>query len=573
MFHSTRIAFLQKVQLSLVVALLSLVLSCKKEEEQVPKSSEKAITRFAFAQLNPVVNASIDQASRQITATLPATTDLTRLTASISVSAKATVVPDSSRAQDFTKPVAYTVTAEDGTKAEYTVSVSRLKQSGKDIVAFSFDEFSPSVAATIDPSARTIKATLPATADLTKLKPTLKLSDRATSSPASGVTTNFSSAVTYLVTAEDGSTQAYTAQITKEPSAIALKSGQLPGKSVVYVASGGGFDLKAVDAATGVELWSYYNSGAASFMNPTVYDGNLIFNSYGVNFINCATGVVNGTIPNATLSESSPVVVNDVLYYGSGTDGYLRAFDLKAKKIKWSTKADYWVNSSPTILNNTLVISIENGNALKAFNLETGALKWTVENMLGRPNPCVFDNTVIATSFGDIGAYDVDKGTRKWKYDIDKVSVSSPTVSDGVVYVGSASAYVYALNAADGTLKWRVKLGGNVDSSPIVAGDLVYFYCKDSYLHALDKKTGAEKWSFKIGQASNYSGDYVNASPVVVDGVVFMQGVDKVLYALQATTGTKLWQCNNAGYQAFSSPCVVDRAGKVYHSGISGMTN
>lgn len=571
MLPSTRTVFKNTLFPLIVCSLL--MPGCEKEEEQVPKSSEKVITRFAFVQLSPVVNATIDQSTRQIIATVPATTDLTKLTPSISLSAKAKVLPDSAKAQDFTKPVSYTVTAEDGTKAEYTVSVTRIKLSSKDIVAFSFDEFSPAIAATIDPNARTIIANLPATADLTKLRPTIKLSDRATSDPASGVTTDFSAPVRYRITAEDGSTQVYTAQITRESLAITIKAGRLPGKAVVYVASNGGFELKAVDAETGLELWSYYNAGAASFMNPTVYDGNLIVNSYGVNFIDCATGLVNGTIPNTRFAESSPVVFNDVLYYGSGTDGYLRAFDLKTKKMKWLARADYWVNASPTILNNTLVVSIENGNALKAFALETGTLKWSIDDMRGRVNPCVFDSTIIASSFGEIRAYDVETGLKRWGCTVDNASASSPTISEGIVYVGSASAYAYALNASNGTLKWRVKMGGNIDSSPIVAGDLVYFYCKDSFFYALDKKTGAEKWKFRIGQLANYNDDTKESSPVVVAGVVFIQGIDKVLYALDALTGGKRWQYSNASYQSFSSPCVIDKAGQVYHSGISGMTN
>ncbi|GAB3541488.1 DUF5018 domain-containing protein [Spirosoma fluminis] len=93
--------------------------------EQAPKSSEKQITALSFAALNPVVQASIDQTTRKTTATVPASTDLTQLVPTLTVSSKATVSPASGVVQNFTNPVSYTVTAEDGSKQEYEVKVDK----------------------------------------------------------------------------------------------------------------------------------------------------------------------------------------------------------------------------------------------------------------------------------------------------------------------------------------------------------------------------------------------------------------------------------------------------------------
>ena len=80
------------------------------------------------------------------------------------------------------------------------------KSTAKDITKFSFAALSPAVDATIDATAKTISATVPAATDLTKLVPTITISDKATISPASGVATDFSKEVSYTVTAEDAST-------------------------------------------------------------------------------------------------------------------------------------------------------------------------------------------------------------------------------------------------------------------------------------------------------------------------------------------------------------------------------
>jgi hypothetical protein len=88
------------------------------------QSSSKAITSFAFNALSPAVTATINEAAKTITATVPAGTNRTALVPTIAVSAKANVSPASGEAKDFTGPVVYTVTAEDGSTVTYTVTVS-----------------------------------------------------------------------------------------------------------------------------------------------------------------------------------------------------------------------------------------------------------------------------------------------------------------------------------------------------------------------------------------------------------------------------------------------------------------
>ena len=212
-----------KIYPILGLMLLLLVWACSKTEDipAVPKSSAKDISAFAFSGLNPAVNASISGTT--ISVAVPMATDITALAPSITVSAKATVSPASGAAQNFSSAVTYTVTAEDGTTQKYTVTVTKTadpKSTAKDILTFSFNALSPAVNATIDAAGKTIKATLAAGADATKLVPTITLSPKATISPATGVATDFSKAVTYTVTAEDGSTQAYVVTITVTPTPV-----------------------------------------------------------------------------------------------------------------------------------------------------------------------------------------------------------------------------------------------------------------------------------------------------------------------------------------------------------------
>ncbi len=87
-------------------------------------SSEKNITSFTFDQTNPPSQGNIDQTGKRITVDVPAGTDVTNLTPTIETTQGSTVVPASGEPQDFSTPVEYTVTAEDGTSDTYTVTVN-----------------------------------------------------------------------------------------------------------------------------------------------------------------------------------------------------------------------------------------------------------------------------------------------------------------------------------------------------------------------------------------------------------------------------------------------------------------
>ena len=200
-----------------LLLLIGLVAACKKDPDPVTaKSSAKTLSSFTFGSLNPAIVGSVS--GNTVMATVPFGTNVTALAPTIVVSDKATVSPASGVAQNFSNSVNYTVTAEDGTTQVYAVAVGvgvAPKSPAKDITAFAFNGLTPAVNCTINATTKVISGTLPASADLTKLVPTLTLSPKATVTPPTGVTQDFSKAVVYTVTAEDGTTQVYTANVTK----------------------------------------------------------------------------------------------------------------------------------------------------------------------------------------------------------------------------------------------------------------------------------------------------------------------------------------------------------------------
>jgi outer membrane protein assembly factor BamB len=139
--------------------------------------------------------------------------------------------------------------------------------------------------------------------------------------------------------------------------------------------------------------------------------------------------------------------------------------------------------------------------------------------------------------------------------------LSSPTVAQGVVYVGSGDGYVYALDALTGALRWKFKTGNVVHASPTVINGRVYIGSWDSFFYALDASTGQERWRFKTGEDAEISNQVgIQSSAVVSGGLVYFGCRDSNLYALDAATGVKVWVYSNKGSWVVSTPIVVGDA-------------
>ena len=138
---------------------------------------------------------------------------------------------------------------------------------------------------------------------------------------------------------------------------------------------------------------------------------------------------------------------------------------------------------------------------------------------------------------GSLGAKAVtpaaaDPGTQEWAFETDG-AVSSPTVVDGTVFVGSVDNNLYAVDTETGTERWVFETGGSVISSPTVVDGTVFALSNDQNLYAVDAETGDQQWAFEtVGLA--YS------SPTVVDGTVFVGTLER-LYAVNAQMGTEQW--------------------------------
>ena len=196
-----------------MLAVMLFMNACDVEKEPYIQGaeSEKYILVFKVDS----VYASIDEDNRLVRLDFPAGTDVTHLTPTITISNYATIEPASGVAQDFTNPVFYTVTAMDGSETQYMVEAFvHDADNEKSILLFRFDALDDD--GVIDEILHRIDFVLPAETDVTQLVPTIVVSEGATVEPASGVAQDFTNPVTYTVTAQNGTTAAYTVTVVVE---------------------------------------------------------------------------------------------------------------------------------------------------------------------------------------------------------------------------------------------------------------------------------------------------------------------------------------------------------------------
>jgi hypothetical protein len=196
-----------------LIATMLFLNACDVEKEPYIQGAEDE--RFILEFKVDSVYGTVDEDNKMVRLDFPAGTDVTHLTPTIIISNYATIEPKSGVTQDFTNPVYYTVTAMSGATAQYMVeAIVHDADNEKSILSFRFDALDED--GIIDEVARRISFVLPAETDVTQLVPTIEVSEGATVEPASGVAQDFTNPVTYTVTAQNGTTAAYTVMVIVE---------------------------------------------------------------------------------------------------------------------------------------------------------------------------------------------------------------------------------------------------------------------------------------------------------------------------------------------------------------------
>jgi outer membrane protein assembly factor BamB len=173
-----------------------------------------------------------------------------------------------------------------------------------------------------------------------------------------------------------------------------------------------------------------------------------------------------------------------------------------------------------------------------------------------RSTPAVGDDLVLfASDDGFLYALKRD-GSERWRFDLEAAGVprclpaahppfaydytaSSPVLDRGVVFIGSASGALFAVDASTGKERWRFATGGPLRSTPALDETSVTIGSWDGHLYRVDRESGKEAWSFDTGGV-------LQASPTLADGLVIIGSRNPRMVAVEVESGELAWEHRHA---------------------------
>jgi outer membrane protein assembly factor BamB len=145
-------------------------------------------------------------------------------------------------------------------------------------------------------------------------------------------------------------------------------------------------------------------------------------------------------------------------------------------------------------------------------------------------------------------------GEELWKYEAGEELVTAPVVAGDLVLVASQSETLFAVDRATGKWKWQYRRdappGFTVrgTATPTVKNGMVYMGFADGYVVALALADGIQKWERNLSTSGGLQFLDADASPVLDDqGNVYAASYKDGVYALKADSGELTWSAARSG--------------------------
>ena len=136
-----------------------------------------------------------------------------------------------------------------------------------------------------------------------------------------------------------------------------------------------------------------------------------------------------------------------------------------------------------------------------------------------------------------------------WTFKCEDEIRGTPSMDQGVIYLGSYDNNLYAVDATNGKLLWKFATEGSIVSRPVLADFTAMFGSEDNRFYAVSTRTKQLLWNFATEEP-------IRSSPAVSEGHVFFGSDDGYVYAVNLSTNRLSWRFE-AGGPMRSSPVVA----------------
>lgn len=244
-------------------------------------------------------------------------------------------------------------------------------------------------------------------------------------------------------------------------------------------------------------------------------------------------------------------LVNGEMVYAPSSDNNLYAVDFSGNQ-KWAFSTEDALWGTP-VSDGEIIYLPGMDHRVYAIDAGTGTEVWQTESLGGSiasaPTLGPDGQLFIGTFGNELLGLDRETGevignmrfsTNNWVW-------SSPTISEDKLYFGDLSGTLYALEYSAESFRelWRFPRSLEVEtglpqiisitSKPVVVGDVVFFGSESGFLFAIDKDTGEYLWSREL--SGPVQTDLVNVDDRIY---VAAMGKEELLYGF-GVDGSQLW--------------------------------
>ncbi|QDI70552.1 serine/threonine protein kinase [Streptomyces calvus] len=273
--------------------------------------------------------------------------------------------------------------------------------------------------------------------------------------------------------------------------------------TVVTGTRGGG--VQAWEASTGQKLWEVtgcqtdFESPEAG---PSLHDGTVfVWQDARLRALDARTGDERWSYPigDAASCGGVPVRVTHApdgsVYVCAGTR--VLALDVAGGHVRWHFEAPAVFLAPPAHVPGPAVTGggvylADYLGTVYALDATDGRDRWRIATEArSSAEPVLVAAGHVHVGSGK-GLYTLDAvtGTPKWRFQSGGDIVGAPVVAEGRIHFGSSDHLLYTLKADDGRLRWKLATGGEITGSPVVRDGVVYACSKDRCVYALDAEKG-----------------------------------------------------------------------------------
>nr|WP_223188969.1 serine/threonine-protein kinase [Streptomyces sp. TRM68416] len=273
--------------------------------------------------------------------------------------------------------------------------------------------------------------------------------------------------------------------------------------TVVTGTRGGG--VQAWEASTGQKLWEI--TGAQTDFEspeagPALHDGTVyVWQDARLRALDARTGDERWSYPIGDAASCGGVPVR----VAQAPDGYVYvcagtrvlALDVAGGHVRWHFEAPAAFLSPPAFVPGPAVTGggvylADYLGTVYALDATDGRDRWRIATEArSSTEPVLVAAGHVHVGSGK-GLYTLDAvtGTPKWRFQAGGDIVGAPAVAEGRIHFGSTDHLLYTLKADDGRLRWKLATGGEITGSPVVQDGVVYACSKDRCVYALDAEKG-----------------------------------------------------------------------------------